>query len=119
MHELPIIKEVLNVVFAYAKEQGASKINAVALDIGEFHDLIPELVEKYFRFAVRGTPAQDASLEIGRKPIICRCDGCGTMFVYHLRSGERTEGCPDCGSPEGFTILTGKELEIRNIEITC
>lgn len=115
MHELPIVMEVLEIALQYAKEEQAVKINKVSLMIGELHDLIPEWVEKFFRFASRGTIAQDASLIIKQLPAVCLCSQCKEHFVLHKQAPQPWT-CPVCGD-ESFTILSGKEFSIEQIEI--
>lgn len=117
MHELPIIKRVLQIVLSYASEQEAKEVRSITLKVGEMHDLIPELVEKYFSYASRGTIAEKAKLKIMPLPIICTCNDCQKHFVYNLRYGETTQGCPVCGS-KTLNLVSGNELSIDNIEIS-
>lgn len=116
MHELPIIKKVLNVVLSYASEQGAKEVRAVTLEVGEMHDLIPELVEKYFSYASRGTIAEKAKMKIIVLPITCKCNDCHKDFTFHLSYEEMTQGCPTCGGKD-LARISGNELFIDNIEI--
>ena len=115
MHELPIVKGILNVVLNQAAENNAAAIKSVDLEIGEMHDLVPEWVEKFFRFASKGTIAEDAELRIHRRPIICKCDACGEYFVLHLRLEDQLH-CPVCGSQE-FQLISGRELQVLKIEV--
>lgn len=116
MHELPVIKKVLAQTLLYAQEHGAKKVVSVTLEVGETHDLVAELVIKYFHFASKGTIAEDAELIYHPLPIICKCNACQEHFVFHLRTGPRTECCPECES-DNFTFVSGKELFIDNIQI--
>lgn len=116
MHELPIIKKVLHIVLSDASEQEAKEVRAVTLKVGEMHDLIPELVERYFSYVSRGTIAEKAKLKIISLPITCTCNDCQKHFIYNLRYVERTQGCPVCGG-EDLDLLSGNELLIDNIEI--
>lgn len=116
MHELPIIKKVLATTLRYAQENEAKKVVSVTLEVGETHDLIADLVMKYFHYASRNTIAKDAELIYHTLPIVCQCGQCSEHFVFHLRSGIRTEFCPVCGS-DSFTFVSGNEFFIDNIEI--
>ena len=114
MHELPIIKEVLEIVLKYAEEQNAKTVNKVTLTIGELHDLIPEWVERFFHFASKGTIAQGAKLVINQTPIICRCNSCHEHFILH-KNGSQPWACPVC-KEESFEFLSGKEFIVDQIE---
>jgi len=116
MHELPIIKKVLATALRYAQDNGAEKVVSVTLKVGETHDLIEDIVIKYFHYASRNTIAEEADLIYHALPIICQCGQCKDAFVFHLRSGPRTECCPECGSKD-FTFVSGNEFYIDNIKI--
>ena len=116
MHELPIVKEVLSTVLEYARANHAARVDTVVLEVGELHDLVPEWVEKFFRFASRGTIAEGAQVRIERPPLICRCSGCREHFILHLRDGSEWR-CPVCGGDD-FAMLTGGEFSIKEITIT-
>ena len=117
MHELAIVNQILDVTLQYAQKNHATSVKKVSLAIGELHDLIPEWVIKYFRYASRSTIAKDAEVDVERMPIICRCDRCSELFVYHLRTPERQDCCPICDHKQ-FSKLSGSELMIKSIEIT-
>lgn len=117
MHELPIMKQVLEVALTYAEQQGAKEIKSIRICAGETHDLIPELVEKYFAYISRSTIAENAKIEMEILPIICLCRSCGERFIFHLRALKRTEQCPLCGSDE-YEIVNGSELFVDSIEIS-
>lgn len=116
MHELPIIKNVLKIVLMHAEEEKARQVRKVILAVGELHDLVPELINKYFAYISRGTIAQEAELVVNIVPIFSRCNACHEHFVFHLRYGERTEGCPACGGDD-LAMLGGDELAIDCIEV--
>ena len=115
MHELPIVKEILNIALRYAEENHAGAIRTIQLEIGELHDLVPEWVEKFFRFASKGTIAERAEIQIRWYPVIGRCTSCGECSVLHLRTGDEL-CCPLCAGKE-FQIVSGKEFQISKIEV--
>ena len=116
MHELPIVKGILEAVIEYATENHAAKVSKVVLTVGSLHDLIPEWVQKYFRFASSGTIAEEAIIVINKTPIICRCKACECNFVFHLSAQPEQQHCPECGSKD-FVLVSGRELIIQKIEI--
>ena len=116
MHELPIVKNVLNVTLEYAEKCHATQVNKVVLIIGQLHDLLPEWVEKFFKYASKGTIAENAKILIEHVPIICRCKSCQGNFVMHINGDEGDRKCPDCGS-DSFSLLSGREFIIDKIEV--
>ncbi len=116
MHELPVIKQIFAIVLNYAKENNAKEVRSVTIQIGEMRDLVPEYVEKYFKYVSEGTIAENAVVKIDRPPVICRCNECGETFSWDAHDLINIK-CPTCGSDEGFTPLTGNELQILEIEI--
>lgn len=117
MHELPIVKAVLETVLLYAEEQQAKKIHKVILSVGQMHDLVPEWVDKFFRYASKGTPAAEAAIEIESIPVICRCGQCRENYLLHLHGPEDQMCCPICRSADA-EMLSGNELLIKEIEVS-
>jgi hydrogenase nickel incorporation protein HypA/HybF len=115
MHELPVVTTVLESVLSRARSENASRVVSVQLVIGGLHDLIPEWVQKYFAYASRGTIAEGASVNIITVPVICQCRKCGENFLFHTER-ELPCRCPCCAAGE-FTVATGREFELRGIEI--
>ena len=116
MHELPIIQQVLRTVLLYADSQHASRIQKVFLEIGEMHDLVPELVVRYFAFASRGTLAEGAQLLIARPPVVARCTACGRQLPVELHQ-DVSPYCPDCGGGR-FQMVSGDQFHIRGVEFS-
>lgn len=116
MHEMPIVREVLKTVLKYAEKRNAVQVRTVFLEIGQAHDLVPELVEKYFSFAGKGTVAEGAQVLISRPPVVAMCTVCGAkteeldMHCIHALK------CSQCGNEE-FKVVTGKEFLIRGVEV--
>jgi hydrogenase nickel incorporation protein HypA/HybF len=117
MHELPIVKSVLEAALRHAAGRKAEKIHSIVLVVGQMHDIVVELVDKFFRFAAKGTIAQGAVVEIELIPVICRCRACKENYVLHLHGSEEKMCCPVCGSVEADR-LSGDEFMIREIKIT-
>ena len=66
MHELPIIARVLELSLAAAP--AGSEIAGVNLRVGVLCDAEPLWLQRYFRIAARGTPAENAVLSVLRGP---------------------------------------------------
>lgn len=117
MHELPIVQSVLGVALRYAEQNKASKIHSIVLVVGQMHDIVPEWVDKFFRFAARGTIAEDGVVEIESIPIICRCRACEQKYVLHIHGPEANMCCPVCSAEEADRLL-GDEFFIKEIKVS-
>lgn len=87
MHELPIIARVLDLATASAPP--GSEIVRIRLRVGYLCDAEPLWLERYFRIAARGTPAERAELVVTREAGPAG-DGAaaGDAFGYVLESIE-------------------------------
>lgn len=115
MHELPVVKDVLSTVLRYAEEEKAEKVLEVSLEYGGMHDLVEEIVVKFFDYIKKGTLAEEAVLTVTKNPVLIRCRGCGEGFVFNPHGPLEFE-CEFCGS-EGFDIITGNEFQINSITL--
>lgn len=117
MHELPIVKSVLDVSLRYAERQEAKKIHKIILTVGQMHDLVPEWIDKFFRFASKGSIASEAVVEIELLPVICKCKACKENYVLHIHGAEEAMCCPIC-KERNADILSGNEFLIKEIEVS-
>lgn len=112
MHELPLVQSIIKMASAHASKNGAAKVQAISLVVGDGTGYVPESIQMYFDIAAEHTMCNGAVLNITRVKPVMKCSGCGRLF-------ERkpfTFDCPDCGG-EGNPTETGQELYIENIEI--
>ena len=116
MHELPVTKRILEIVIQHAAANGAERVVAVNLEIGDLCDMEPEWLQKYFDHLSKGSIAEGAELRAERKPASFRCDACGHVFTVRFREVERVV-CTECESKEGIKILSGSQYFIRDIAI--
>ena len=115
MHELSVVDSILKVVLKHAAMNGATKVVAVGLRIGELSDLQDEWVQHYFDYLSKDTVAAGAIVKIERTPVVCRCESCSEEFPVDPR-GEKKFVCPACGQ-ERATLISGREYFIKNIEV--
>lgn len=112
MHELAICEHIVAVALDCAEKAGASKIKKVHVRAGEMRHIIPELMNHYFNFLTKDTPAAGAQLEITITPAWAKCKECEKEYPVKNFVFE----CPQCGanSPE---LLSGMELILEDIEV--
>lgn len=117
MHEMSLVRNVVDLVVEEAREAGASKVSAVYLVIGEGRDIVEDYFEGLFDFLARGTVAEGAEIVLHRVPYTMRCNQCGFAFhVEYIRQVARV--CPICGSKDDCTFDSGMEFYISKIEAT-
>ncbi len=111
MHEMSIIKSVLEAVSAEMEGRGLERLKKVRLRIGELTAVEPETLKFCFEAAIKSTPMEGASLEIEEVPLTGRCAGCGAEFRF---TGFESV-CPECRGT-AVTRLTGTELDLVSME---
>lgn len=95
MHELPIIARVLDLATASAPP--GAEIVRIRLRVGYLCDAEPLWLERYFRIAARGTPAERAALVVAREAGPTAADGAAGAKV---RAPRGTEGSPSAAGAE-------------------
>ncbi|MEJ5361480.1 MAG: hydrogenase maturation nickel metallochaperone HypA [Spirochaetota bacterium] len=114
MHELSIMSNVLDIVVQHASQNGASRVTKIHLLVGELSDYIPEWMQTYFDFVSKDTIAEKAELVVEMVKASLKCDDCGNEF--HFNKNDWQFSCPQCSSPN-VTIISGRELTVKSIEI--
>ena len=77
MHELGVVIEIVRIADRRAREEKASKVTRIVLQVGQLSVLVPELVEACYPAAVCDTLLSDAKLRIEMLPAnaIPNCKG--------------------------------------------
>jgi hydrogenase nickel insertion protein HypA len=106
MHEVAAMRGVVRTVFEQLARAGAARVTAVELVLGASGHLSEEAARQYWTLFTRGTPAQDASVNITWSPATYRCFSC----LHQFKSAEPTESiaCPEC---------SGVALEIAHDDV--
>lgn len=116
MHEMSLVKPVLEMVLNSCEGQGVRAVHAIHLTIGEMHDVVNELVPGLFRYLARGTIAQDAEVTIKTIPMTVQCNDCGNIFRIDIHD-DATWHCPQCGAHQHYHLYSGREFRIDSIEV--
>ncbi len=112
MHEIGIVKAVVDTVSGFAAGNGIGRIESVVLQIGELSLVIPEYVTEIYPMVVKETMLEDTKLEIEIVPGMAECDDCDE--VYNLIANEGV--CPGCGS-RSKTVLSGRDFIIKELRV--
>ncbi len=108
MHELSIVFGIVELASQAAEGR---HVRRVIIEIGKLSGVEPEAVAFCFPEVARGTPLEDATLDIRTVDAQARCDVCGAEFP----TPDMLSACP-CGSRQ-FQRLRGEELNIKSIEV--
>ncbi len=112
MHEMSLAEGIRGIVEDQARAHGFSRVTRLRLEIGRFAGVEKPALEFAFDVAMRGSPAEGATLELIDLPGQALCFDCGeTVGLMN-----RLDPCPACGGakllPQG-----GDEMRIRDMEV--
>lgn len=111
MHEYHKAVEWAEKANAQAAEQGAKKVTALKVTIGEASGYSPEVIKNYFDEAAVGTACEGARFDVTVTRSMLKCPQCGKLFEKKLLDYK----CTECGV-EGNPTESGNEVEMTGIE---
>jgi len=114
MHELSIMKNVLDIAVDFAEKNKAKEIVQINIALGAVSNVIPKWTKLFFTMIAKDTIAEKASLEFEILPAYVKCRACET--VSKIKTDPPTFVCNDCGS-DSVHLLSGREFQIKSIEI--
>jgi len=112
MHEMALALNVIDIAAEAARAHAAARVLRVRLRIGALAAVEPEALRFCFAAAARGTPVEDAALEIARTDGRAWCAGCGRTVVI----GSRAAPCPECGAAQ-LLVTGGEDLAVQDLEV--
>ena len=118
MHELSTMQSILDITLDYAAKYNAKRVTKIFLEIGELSGFVPDWMQNYFDMVSEGTIAEKAELLIERIPAVVRCEVCSKE--YRLSAEDLSFfsfKCSDCGDASKIEILSGKEYNLKSIEV--
>lgn len=115
MHEMAIVRDVVDVVLAKAREERATSVVTVYLTVGDAHDIVVEYFQGLFRHLARGTVAENAEMVISSTPLMVECNRCGAVYHIDFRNSG-TWPCPACGQKD-YRVCSGMEFSIDGMEV--
>ena len=112
MHELSIVKYVIEQIEDVAQENNLMDIKSVTLEFGEVSGVIPEYITDCWNWFAKKTPIiEGTELIVETIPAVTWCNACKSEYET-VKYGKI---CPNCGSSETW-LLRGNELNIKEIE---
>lgn len=116
MHEMALMRTVVDTVLDYAGEVNAVEVKTVYLTIGLNRDVVEAYMDSMFAFLARGTIAEHADLVVRRTPYTVACNQCGRIFHIDVYDAT-TWACPRCKTERDYKLHSGMEFAINNIEV--
>jgi hydrogenase nickel incorporation protein HypA/HybF len=112
MHEMGITSGIVATALEVAEEQGATRINAIRVSVGDLTEIVEFALQFAFEVIRQDTIAADAVLEVTCIAPRSVCRQCGTEFEHD--KWDLT--CPKC---ESFLcdVVAGRELRIDTIDL--
>lgn len=113
MHELGIVFHIIKAVQDAAKADGAPRVTAVTLELGEVSGVVPHELTSCWDWAVKREPGMEtARLVIETIPAVTRCQDCGANYP----TVPQGRVCPRCGS-ESTCLVQGLEVNLKEIAV--
>ena len=116
MHEMALVRRVVDIVLEECADKDVASVKAVHLVVGELRDVVEDLVPGLFRWLARDTIAAEAEVVMRRIPAMVRCNQCGEIFRIDVRD-KATWGCPRCQAYQDYRLFSGNEFRIERIEV--
>lgn len=112
MHEVGVAHSILDIVIKTAKENEASSVAKVSINIGTLSGVEPRSLEFALDSLKEGTIAQNTAFELNIIQAKGKCGECGK----ESQPDTFLSLCSHCGSP-ALDISEGGEFEISYIDI--
>lgn len=115
MHELSLMRNVVRTVLMAGEKSNTPSIRSVTLLVGESRAFEEKWAQMYFDMLSKDTIADGAKVVLETVPITGSCLKCGEIFRIDMHDKECC--CPKCVGRD-YKIITGREMIVKNIEIS-
>lgn len=112
MHEVSLVRSLLQQVAEIAAQQGAAIIEEVRVEIGPLAGVEPLLIQSAFVQLVAGSAAAGSQLVVDEVPLHLLCRACRADFMLEQFRFE----CPKCAS-RSVQVLSGDEFRLVSITV--
>jgi hydrogenase nickel incorporation protein HypA/HybF len=113
MHELSIVMGIIEIAEQQARQEQASVIDEIEMDIGCLSTIEMNAFEFAWSQGVKQTILEGTVKKINRIKGKAQCVDCDAIFnIENLY-----DACPECGQ-HLLTILEGKELRVKSLVVS-
>ncbi|WP_181803720.1 hydrogenase maturation nickel metallochaperone HypA [Streptomyces shenzhenensis] len=112
MHELSIATAIVEQAGEWARADGADRVLAVTVRVGELSGVVPDALDFAFEVARDGTALAGARLVVEQVTARAWCGPCTEEFAVGMPP---FFWCPRCDRP-ATELRSGRELEITAVE---
>lgn len=113
MHEMGIAMEIIDIAKASVPaDMHGARIERINLQVGKLSAVVVDSLRFCFDLAVKETPLDGTELVVEELDVVVRCKQCQAQWTVT----EPVFTCRECQSGD-IDIITGRELEIKSIEI--
>lgn len=108
VHELSLAESLHALVI---ERTGRARVRRIRIEVGRWLAVVPDALRLCFEVVAKGSPLEEARLEICEVPVRGRCGSCGW-------EGEPAGPfllCPSC--LQELELAAGRELRIREVEV--
>jgi hydrogenase nickel incorporation protein HypA/HybF len=113
MHEMGIAEQLAQIAIdSIPKEIENPKVEKLNLKIGKLSSIVEHSLTFCFEIVSKGTPLEDARLDIESVPVKVQCASCKNEWEV---TGPDFN-CPHCKDGD-VKMLTGREIEITSLEL--
>ncbi|MER6085653.1 hydrogenase maturation nickel metallochaperone HypA [Streptomyces sp. NPDC001833] len=112
MHELSIATAIVEQADEWARADGADRVCAVTVRVGELSGVVPDALDFAFEVARDGTALAGARLVVEQVTARAWCEPCAEEFAVGMPP---FFWCPHCDRPS-TELRSGRELEITAVE---
>lgn len=112
MHGTAIAERLVKDASARAREMGCSTVKAVRVKVAAWSHLHGGELQSAFETASKGTPVENAELQIVVVEPVARCRDCGADYTPESHALR----CPSCGSVR-VVIDESREMELDAVEL--
>ena len=112
MHELGIAQNILDIVQQNVPDGQGAAVRRIRVRIGQLSGVIPDSLKFCFSALLSDTEMNQADLVMETIPTVSRCRDC----LHRFEVEDFVFSCPSCDGVN-LDLISGKELEIVNIEL--
>ncbi len=112
MHELSVAEDLMTLILETAKQNRATRVTTVTLEIGALSGIEPDALELAYKVVSRGTLAEGSVMQIEAKPLTVRCPTC----QWQGEADKLYPVCSGCGQLS-VEVTGGREMRLLSIDI--